>query len=314
MPDSPFLFRAYDPSTDLPRLLRLRLAIAQADQSPVADPEGMLRTQLSLPGHDPARDRIIVLHPDDSDQVIAYDLVWLPPGEQAVEGNVLVHPNWRRQGLGSALLQLLFEQARSLGASQANLYADYSHPAAARFLQRHGFKPTGVYTEMRAKGDIPLDPIVWPDSYQVRPYSEINNLAILTQAMNDSYQFVSGHHTVTQEQMAGWLPTFEPHGLFLVFSDENRPVGISRVEMSPERTARNGVPTGYIDGPGISLPYRRLDMYRSLLLTGVKYLKNLGCAQVELESWGDTQAVLGLYQELGFTILQQVITYSRSLT
>lgn len=314
MTDTFLPFRTYDPAADLPRLLRLRQASETADQDLTPNPEETLRAQLSLPGHDPARDRRVVPDPADPDELIAYNLVYLPPAEQTAQANVLVHPAWRQKGIGSALLQQAIEHARTLGASRISLYANARHPASAAFLRQHGFSPAGAYTELRAAGDLSLPPIVFPYGYQLRTYAQVNDLATLTQAMNEAYQFLPGHHIVSQEQMAEWLPAFDPHGLFLVFSEKNRPVGISRVEMSAGRSARNQAPTGYIDAPGISSPHRRLDLYRALLLTGIQYLQSQAPAWIELESWGDTQAVLGLYQEMGFEILRQVLTFTRPLT
>jgi ribosomal protein S18 acetylase RimI-like enzyme len=113
--------------------------------------------------------------------------------------------------------------------------------------------------------------------------------------------------------MAEYLTQFIPESLFLVFSEKNRPVGVSRVELSPERSTKNGLPTGYIDSPGIYSPHRRLDLYRALLLTGMKYLQAQGAALIELESWGDKQEVLRSYSDLGFTILRQIATYQRKV-
>jgi ribosomal protein S18 acetylase RimI-like enzyme len=211
------------------------------------------------------------------------------------------------------LLENALARLRQLGAVQAIVYAHHNHPASGAFLRAHGFQPAGAYTEMRAPGGGRLPPVVWPYGYQVRPYSEVQDLAILTQAFNECYQDLPGHHQVDQEQMAGYLAEFYPPGLFLVFSEKNRPVGVSRVEISAERSAKNGVPTGYIDSPGIYSPHRRLDLYRALLLTGMKWLQSQGVSLIELESWGDKQEVLRSYFDLGFTILRQVVTYQRKV-
>lgn len=313
MPDTQFTIRSFDPEADLPRLLRLSAAVEVGAPERTDDPEKYLRAQLALPGHDPARDRTVALNPADLDQLIGYNLVWLPPGVQTAQANVIVHPSWQRKGLGSALLRQALEHARSLGAVQVNIPAQDKHPAAVPFLTKHGFKPAGAYTELYAAGSLRLPPILWPYGYRVRTYAEVDSLATLTQAMNEAYQFLPGHHTVSQEQMAEWLPSFDPQGLFLVFSEKNRPVGICRTELSPERSTRNGTPTGYIDAPGISSPHRRLDLYRALLLTGINYLYAQGAARFEMESWGDTPAVLRLYQEMGFEILRQVVTYQNKI-
>jgi mycothiol synthase len=308
------IFRPFSSSDDIPRLLRLRCAVEAEDHSGDQVTEESLRTQLALPGHDPARDRTVALDPADPDNVIGYNLVWLQPGEQTAQANVIVHPAWRHQGIGSVLLEQALTRASQLGAAQAVIYAHQKHPAAGAFLRKHGFQPAGAYTEMRAPGDGRLPPTVWPYGYQVRTYAEVQDLAILTQVFNECYQDLPGHHQVNQEQMAGYLAEFDPQGLFLVFSEKNRPVGVSRVEMSPERNTKNGVPTGYIDSPGIYSPHRRLDLYRALLLTGMKWLQSQGAALIELESWGDKQEVLRSYADLGFTILRQVVTYRRTLT
>ena len=308
------IFRPYSPSDDLPRLLRLRLAIEAEDQQGDETSEEALRAQLALPGHDPARDRTVALDSAKPDTLLAYNLVWLQPGEQTAWANVVVHPAWRRQGLGSTLLEKALSHARQLGAAQVNLSAHHTHPAAGAFLRKHGFQPAGAYTELRAPADRRLPPVVWPYGYTVRPYAEVQDLAILTQVFNECYQDLWGHSQVSQEQMAGYLAEFDPHGLFLVFSEKNRPVGVSRVEMSTERSTKNGLPTGYIDSPGIYSPHRRLDLYRALLLTGMKWLQSQGAALIELESWGDKQEVLRSYADLGFTHLRQVVTYRQTLT
>ena len=313
MPSNQFIFRPFSLEQDIPRLLRLRLAVEAEDQEGADNREETLRTQLALPGHDPAQDRVVAYQAENLDELAGYHLVWLPPGEQTAQVNVVVHPAWRRQGLGSTLLAQALQRARRLRATQMVIYAHHTHPAAGAFLRKHGFQPVGAYTEMRAPGDQRLPPTVWPYGYQVRAYAEVQDLASLTQAMNESYHDLPGHQHVSQEQMAQWLPQFDQEGLFLVFSEKNRPVGISRVELSNERSARNNLPTGYIDSPGIYSPHRRLDLYRALLLTGMKWLQRQGVALIELESWGDKQEVLRSYFELGFKVVRQVITYHRKI-
>ena len=313
MPADQIIFRPFDPEEDIPRLLNLRLAVEAVDQEGTDTSAEALRAQLASPGHDPARDRLVAVIAAEPDLLAGYHLVWLPPAEQTAHVNVVVHPAWRQQGIGSTLLAQALERSRQLGAEKVNIYANQAHPAAGAFLRKHGFQAGGAYTEMRAPGDQRLPPTVWPYGYQVRTYAEVQDLATLTQAMNESYADLPGHHQVSQEQMAEWLPMFDPDGLFLLFSEKNRPVGISRVEISAERSAKNGVSTGYIDSPGIYSPHRRLDLYRALLLTGMKWLQSRGAALIELESWGDKQEVLRSYLDLGFHIQRQVITYQRKM-
>jgi ribosomal protein S18 acetylase RimI-like enzyme len=91
-------------------------------------------------------------------------------------------------------------------------------------------------------------------------------------------------------------------------------IGISRVEPSPERTQKNGVPTGYIDAPGIVPQHRRLDLYRALVLTGIRWLHEQSQILVEMESWGDKLEVLKMYRELGFKDIRQLVCYHIDLS
>jgi mycothiol synthase len=305
--------RSFSPDQDIPSILSLRSAVEAIDQDGIEVSETALRSQLNLPGHDPSRDRWMIEAPGDPSSLIAYALVRVAPGIEIADTNVIVHPDWRHQGIGGLLLTRALERLHQLKATFAQVYVNVKHPAASSFLRKHGFTSQGAYTEMRLAERVHLPPVIWPYGYQLRTYAEIQDLTILTQAMNLCYIPLWGHHEASEEQMASWLPEFNQQGLFLVFSEKGRVVGISRVEPSAERSAKNGKPTGYIDAPGIVPQHRRLDLYRALLLTGIRWLQSQGQVIIELESWGDKLEVLKMYRELGFKDLRQLAAYQLEL-
>ena len=53
-----------------------------------------------------------------------------------------VEPAWRRRGVGAALLQEVFDWARSRGLKQLALWAP-ANPAAIALYKRAGFRETG---------------------------------------------------------------------------------------------------------------------------------------------------------------------------
>jgi mycothiol synthase len=308
-----FTIRPFSPEEDIPRLLRLRAEAEAVDQEGSETNEEALRAQLELPGHDPLQDRWVIDSPKDWQQIVGYGLVWVAPGAESAEINILVHPDWRRQGLGQALLSRIQERAEALGAALLHTFAHEKNPAAGPFLREHTFQSEGAYTELRIPADVHLPMPIWPYGYQLRTYAEVQDLSLLTQAMNYCYEGLWGHHEVSEAQMAEWLPGFNPESLFLVFSARGRLVGISRVEVSAERTARNGLPTGYIDAPGIVPPHRRDDLFRAMAITGIRWLHGQNQALVEMESWGDRPTTLRVYHELGFQTLKRLISYKKPL-
>jgi ribosomal protein S18 acetylase RimI-like enzyme len=187
------------------------------------------------------------------------------------------------------------------------IFTSASHPHAPGFLQKRGFIAQGAYTELRLSEGIHLPPIIWPFGYTMRPYADVGDISLLTEVLNLAYIPLWGHHAVSQEEITSWLTDLNPDGIFLVFSEN------SRAEQSPERSLKNGLPTGYIDAPGIVPQHRRLDLYRALMLTSIAWLHQQGQSEVEMESWGDKLEVLKMYRELGFKDIRQLVCYQFDL-
>jgi mycothiol synthase len=314
MDQEQLLIRSFSPDQDIPRLLSLYAAVEAVDRTASEVSEQVLRDQLTSPGHDPLKDRWVIAAPNVSSSLIGSALVKVDPGSLVSEANIVVHPDWRRLGIGSNLLSKIMERARQLDTNSIQIYANVGLPDASTFLQKRGFTAQGAYTELRLSEGVRLPPVIWPYGYTLRPYAEIQDPSILSQAMSLCYIPLWGHHEVSEDKMVTWLPNFNLQGLFLVFSEKGRVVGISRVEPSPARTLINGHPTGYIDAPGVVPQHRRLDLYRALVLTGINWLREQGQTWVEMESWGDKLEVLKMYRELGFKDIRQLVCYQLNLS
>jgi len=306
--------RSFSAEADIHRLLRLYEAAEACDQSGRMISEEDLVAQLSLPGHDPLEDRWVIGDPNNPSALIGSALIHLSPGSETAQANIIVHPDWRRHGLGDVLLSHVITRAHQLNASAIHVYAHTHQKDSLGFLHDHGFLALGAHTELRLAADVRLPPVIWPFGYTLRPYSQVMDSSLLTQAFNLSYIPLWGHQEVSEDEVSSWLPNFNHQGLFLVFSEKGRVIGICRTEPSPDRSQINGVPTGYIDAPGIVPQHRRLDLYRALVLTGIRWLRDQGCSLVEMESWGDKLEVLKMYRELGFTDLRQQLCYQFTLT
>lgn len=309
---SNFRLRAFDPSVDLTRIFELRHQAEQFDQDGIAIILNAIRAQLSIPGHDPVRDRVLAVLAQNPNRVVGYAVIWADDHTASVQ--VVVHPNYRRRGLGSALLDCILDRADELNVTTVNCFAAGGNLAANAFLSAREFIRQGAYTELQSTGEQPLPPGQFPSGFTVRPYSEIRDLGTLTRAMDDCYQGLWGHQNVTETQMAEWLPDFIQQGLFLLFSpDDGNAVGISRVEISKERTEFNQKLTGYIDAPGILPNYRDRDLYLPLLLHGMHWLQEQKVELIEMESWGDDPALLASYQSYGFKTVRSQISYQKRI-
>ena len=76
-------------------------------------------------------------------KIIGYVLFWLLPEEADIH-NIAVHADFRRQGIGQALLQRVLEQARKRNSSRVTLEVRISNIVAQSLYQSVGFMVRGV--------------------------------------------------------------------------------------------------------------------------------------------------------------------------
>jgi [ribosomal protein S18]-alanine N-acetyltransferase len=74
--------------------------------------------------------------------VLAYCSFWRIVDEIHIN-NFAVRPEWRRQGLGTALIHHVLAEGRRLGAPNATLEVRRSNSAAIRLYERAGFRRAG---------------------------------------------------------------------------------------------------------------------------------------------------------------------------
>lgn len=86
-----------------------------------------------------ARSRLAVV----GGRAVGYVLYWVLPGEVDIH-NLAVHPAYRRQGIGSSLLQGVVEEAKINGSTRVTLEVRKSNEAAQRLYHSLGFVGRGV--------------------------------------------------------------------------------------------------------------------------------------------------------------------------
>jgi ribosomal protein S18 acetylase RimI-like enzyme len=178
--------RSVDPRDDLPGVIELIADVAKLDGVPNDPWMHVLRTRLDVPGLDPARYRWVA-EAGSTPTVVAQALLVRSIGDTKADLDVVVHPSYRRRGIGSAMLDQVLRRAREIGVKRLSLFAREDDPATNAFLRRRGFAPDGVYTEMRLPAEVPVDRPGTPPGYQIRCFNTIGDIDILVEAMNNCY-------------------------------------------------------------------------------------------------------------------------------
>ncbi|MHA1503445.1 MAG: GNAT family N-acetyltransferase [Candidatus Heimdallarchaeota archaeon] len=88
---------------------------------------------------------------DENDNIIAtsgLSIIIKPPqlwnvtGEESYIMNMYTKPTWRRQGIGSALLEKLLEESKSRCINRVTLYAT---PVGRPLYEKYGFEPSSHF-------------------------------------------------------------------------------------------------------------------------------------------------------------------------
>jgi len=84
---------------------------------------------------------VIVREPGS--HVVGYIIFW-KIGEEVQVNNIAVHPDFRRRGLGEALLRKVISWVKQQGAQYITLEVRQSNLAAQALYFKLGFKPVGI--------------------------------------------------------------------------------------------------------------------------------------------------------------------------
>lgn len=97
-----------------------------------------------LSGADDKRVPKILLVARDRDDVICGHICMMIIAGEATVNNITVYPKYRRQGLGSLLLNKALELSREKGALDFTLEVRVSNRAALSLYEKHGFINEGI--------------------------------------------------------------------------------------------------------------------------------------------------------------------------
>jgi GNAT superfamily N-acetyltransferase len=298
----PSVLRQFNPDTDILNLVQLRVEIEANDQLGTNTSEASLRAQFDWPNHDPGQDRWVIESLDDG-KLVGHGWTFAQSPLRAIV-EVAVHPQWRRQGLGSQLLQKMIDRSREKGAIQIVAGAKANNKVGHPFLRARGFVPVGHNRFMTAPSDIQPETPVWPEDFSLQSYSDLGELSILVEGSNLCYTDMWGHRENMvpasvarfRERMTESPDDYYPEGILIIFDPDGQLAGICFNR--PEGEEKKKV----IDSPGVVPRYRPLGLQRPLVQASMRWLNQQVEGDYYLYTWGDFDEAVQIYHELGFTL------------
>jgi mycothiol synthase len=205
---------------------------------------------------------------------------------------LVVHPDHRRHGVGSRLLDAL-ERA---GAELA--WAHGRRPAALAFAAARGWTAVRTLWQLRRSlaDQIPDRPL--PEGITLRAFvpGQDEDAWVAVNARAFAHHLEQGAWTVRDVRLREAEPWFDPAGFLLAVRPDGSLAGFHWTKVHP-----GPPPIGEVYVLGVDPSAQGLHLGPALTVAGLRHLRNRGLSDVMLYVDDDNPAAVRLYRRLGFT-------------
>lgn len=249
----------------------------------------------------------LVIHVGD--QLVGYAHVDVTDRVEGPSAELVVHPLFRRHGLGRALVRGAVEAADAADpAGRLRLWAHGDHPSASALALSLGFTRSRVLWQMRRSLFAELPEVTLPPGVRLRPFRpgqddqpwvDLNKAAFADHPEQGKWELADLHLRMKE-------PWFDPEG-FLLAERDGRLLGFHWTKLHGELRNSADVgshhdhdPIGEVYVLGVHPDAQGLGLGRTLTVAGLRYLRARGLDQVMLYVDESNPAATELYTRLGF--------------
>ena len=258
--------------------------------------------------------------------------------DRSRQAELVVHPDHRRRGIGTRMVQALVEATAAGAATGApaeggrgdetllNIWAHGDLPAAAALAARTGFRRSRVLLQLRLPHEVELPDPQLPPGVTVRTFQvgRDEHAWLALNAAAFAHHPEQGRWTIDDLRAREEEPWFDPAGFFLA-ERGGRLVGFHWTKVHPHDPTPPGGPQAAAGAPPIGEVYvigvapgeGGAGLGRALTLIGLHHLRSVGAGSgmtaVLLYVDEDNERAVRLYEGLGFRRYFADVSYSRAV-
>lgn len=228
-----------------------------------------------------------------------------------------VLPKFRGKGIARKLVERALESHRQRGTKLVDAWAQSDREGCVHIFESFGFKQIRTTSMMKRSlndlsADIGENKEIGIREMQLRDEDEI---ALLNRLDNEAFKEHFNYRPRAIEETKYMLletPWFQQNAYFAVIG--NQPVGYVIIGIDEGLNKEKNVKYGWVLDIGVLKPDRRKGIGTSLMLQGMRILKDQSMESVLLyvDDMNETRAIK-LYEKLGFKVLRKNLIYQLQL-
>jgi mycothiol synthase len=315
-------FRRFRGQADYPLMVAILNACNAADQLDFINTvEEVAWVFAHLTNCDPQQD---MLFAEVQGETIAFSRVWWveeSTGERLFKSLGFVRPDWRRRGLGAAMLAYNERRLRAIAREHPaaitklfRVWATDTEDGAQALFAATGYEPVRHYIMMTRPIGLPLPNAPLPAGLEVRPV-EPGHIRAIWEAMWEARRDHWGYVEPGEQDYERWTRgrLFAPE-LWKVAWEGGQVAGMVLNRLDEAQNEQHGRRRGYTQDIFVRRPWRRRGLARSLLVQSIHMFRELGMEETALGV--DTQnpsGALRLYESVGYRAVQRHTFFNKKL-
>lgn len=286
-----------------------------------ADVEGLGRWFAHASGYEPEQDCLVA---EVDSRMAGYGKVhWVDDtdGGRNYASWGAVHPEWRRRGLGRAILRANHRRLREIAATHElapdvarryDSWASETQPGAMALLESEGMSVARYFFEMLRPDLDGVAPLPVPDGIEVRPMLP-DHYRQVWEADKEAFADHWGGMDVSEQAFERYFsgPDFEPD-LWRVAWDGNAVAGSVANVVMREYNALTNSRRGLLAGVSVRRPWRRRGLARALVAQSLVAFRERGMTDAVLGVDADNPTgALSVYESNGFVVHMRERAYRK---
>jgi mycothiol synthase len=323
MMSSSITIRNYRPD-DLRALVTLINEADAVDKLERATTLQEMEHEMSFPTANPETDCFLAW---EGDRLIGYTDLYVRNGDAQSDSVIycwgVVHPGWRRRGVGLRLLEAAYERARQyahgMNSGKVHFQCISRDVEADRQALYSGFGMEQVRFMVNLVRPLNgnLAPVEDPAGIRLRTFDPEQDAEAAWRVDNTAFRDHWGHTESELEEFLHWMkgPHIRPELCFLAEEEASGDVvGLALNIIDPDWIAQTGRQEGYVDTLAVLREHRKKGLGRALLVQSLHALHEAGMRAAHLHADADNlTGAMRLYEGVGFRVRRTNMAFRKTI-